>query len=339
MTETGAVLDIAAMGGRVEIRQSTAELVEFDVVGRMFGLVAQSHIHTRQSERYEVIEGAMRLVTPRGDVHLAQGDTYELPPGVPHRQLPAGEGEGRVRVQVRPAAGTEAFLRRLSELSTSGQINRWGFPTPAAAARLVLDFGDDGRAAHPPLRIQKALARTLVALTSRAYEFVDEWHVAAPREAVFAALADGRSYPRWWRPVYIDVESDGEPAVGSRSRQHFKGRLPYHLHTSSVITRMEPSHVLEADVEGDLTGRGTWTLTDTAQGTHVRFDWRVTADRPLLRLLSPLLRPALRWNHAWAVARAIDGLEPYAQALAREGYATAPAPAVPRTLAAKAARG
>ena len=46
----------------------------------------------------------------------------------------------------------------------------------------------------------------------------------------------------------------------------------------------------------------------------MRFDWRVHADRPLLRILTPLLRPALRWNHAWAIARAVEGLEPYARA-------------------------
>jgi hypothetical protein len=37
----------------------------------------------------------------------------------------------------------------------------------------------------------------------------------------------------------------------------------------------------------------------------------VHADRRLLKILTPVLRPALRWNHSWAVARAIDGLEPY----------------------------
>jgi hypothetical protein len=39
----------------------------------------------------------------------------------------------------------------------------------------------------------------------------------------------------------------------------------------------------------------------------------VHAARPLLRKLTPLLRPALWWNHSWAIARAIDGLEPYAR--------------------------
>ena len=47
----------------------------------------------------------------------------------------------------------------------------------------------------------------------------------------------------------------------------------------------------------------------------MRFDWRVHADRLLLRLLTPVLRRALRWNHAWAIARAREGLEPYARAV------------------------
>jgi hypothetical protein len=45
----------------------------------------------------------------------------------------------------------------------------------------------------------------------------------------------------------------------------------------------------------------------------VRFDWTVHADRALLRTLTPLLRPVFRWNHNWAIARAMAGLEPYAR--------------------------
>ena len=145
------------------------------------------------------------------------------------------------------------------------------------------------------------------------YVFVDEWDVNAPAEAVYHALADARTYPEWWTPVYIDTETDGPPELGRVSRQHFKGRLPYHLCTTSRITRYEPPHILEAEVEGDLRGRGLWTLTPLDGGTHVRFDWRVFADKPLLRILTPLLRPAFRWNHNWAIARAMEGLEPFAR--------------------------
>jgi uncharacterized protein YndB with AHSA1/START domain len=148
---------------------------------------------------------------------------------------------------------------------------------------------------------------------AREYLFVDEWDVDAPPEAVFHALADATTYPEWWKPVYLDVETDGPPQLGRTSRQHFKGRLPYHLHTRSTITRYEPPGFVGADVDGDLRGTGLWTLTARDGKTHVRFDWRVFADKPLLRALTPLLRPAFRWNHAWAIARAQEGLEPFAR--------------------------
>jgi hypothetical protein len=108
------------------------------------------------------------------------------------------------------------------------------------------------------------------------------------------------------------VEADGPAEVGSESRQHFKGRLPYHLHTRSVVSELDRPARITAEVDGDLRGRGTWTVTPTATGTHVRFDWQVHADRALLKALTPVLRPLFRWNHNWAIARAVEGLEPYA---------------------------
>jgi len=329
MAKSGDVLHMPELGVRVEIRRSAAEtggeLVEFDVIGRARGFLTQSHVHARQTERFEPLSGALRLVSDDTDRVLHPGEVAEVPPGTAHRQL-SGD-DGAVRVTVRPAATTEAFLERLAALSRDGRLTRGGYPTPVAAAELIRDFGADGGAARPPAPVQRALAagilggaragralRARVQDASDEYVFVDEWDVTAPPEAVFDALADARTYPEWWTPVYIDVEADGPPALGKVSHQHFKGRLPYHLHTTSTLTRLEAPRVVEGDVEGDLRGRGTWTLTPTATGTHVRFDWRVFADRPLLRTLTPLLRPLFRWNHAWAIARAMDGLERYARA-------------------------
>ena len=47
------------------------------------------------------------------------------------------------------------------------------------------------------------------------------------------------------------------------------------------------------------TGRALRVLHVTAAAWDLAFQWP--------------LRPALRWNHSWAIARAIEGLEPYAQ--------------------------
>ena len=317
MTEPGNVLDLAPLGVRVEILRTAAqtdgELLEADVVGRARGFLAQSHVHVGQVERLEVVEGALELRVA-GRVHrLGPGEAMEVPAGTPHRQRPGGEGPGRVRIQVRPARRTEEFLRRLAQMSAEGDFLPGGWPRPLAGATLVLDFADEGHAARPPLRVQTALAGGLLRAASREYLFVDEWDVAAPPEATFAALADARTYPEWWRPVYLDVDAEGPPALGKVSRQHFKGRFPYHLRTRSRIVQLEPPRVVAAEVDGDLRGHGIWMLTPIPDGTHVRFDWRVHADRPLLRLLTPLLRPAFRWNHNWAIARAVEGLEPYAR--------------------------
>jgi len=301
------VIDAPRLGIRFEILHSDAELLEFDVVGRSRGFTGGYHVHRHQSERFEVIEGAMRIVMGGREHVLGPGEAIEVPAGTPHRQLAGGDGPGRVRMQVRPAGRTEEFIQRLGALN----LNRRGFPGPREGFALVRDFWAESRPALPRL-------------ASREYVFVDEWDVAAPPEPVFAAIADARSYPTWWKPVYLDVESDGEPAVGKESRQHFKGRFPYHLRTRSVITRLEPPHVIGAEVDGDLRGTGLWTLTAIEGGTHVRFDWRVHADRPLLKLLTPVLRRALRWNHAWAIARAREGLEPYARALPSAGGAPVP---------------
>ena len=107
------------------------------------------------------------------------------------------------------------------------------------------------------------------------------------------------------------MQADGPPESGRASRQHFKGRLPYKLNTISRIVRLDRPNSFAVEVVGDLTGTGLWTLTQRDGGVHVHFDWRVNADRPLLRILTPVLRPIFRWNHNWSIARAREGLEPY----------------------------
>jgi uncharacterized protein YndB with AHSA1/START domain/quercetin dioxygenase-like cupin family protein len=320
MAKSGDVLEMKPLGIRVEFLRTSedtgGELAEFEVSGRSRGFLAQRHIHPSQVERLEMVEGAMRVGMRGWTQVLEPGASIEIPAGTPHTQVPEGEGHGRVRIQVRPAGITEAFLERMAELCRSGQVMRSGFPRPVAGAQLALEFADAGHASAPRLAVQRGIAKAILGVAGP-YVFVDEWDVAAPPDAVFDAIADARSYPGWWRPVYIDVQAeDGSPEVGTESRQHFKGRLPYHLRTRSVITELDPPRRITADVDGDLTGRGTWTLTPNDRGTHVRFDWQVHADRRLLRILTPVLRPMLRWNHNWAIARAIEGLEPYAQSKA-----------------------
>jgi uncharacterized protein YndB with AHSA1/START domain len=203
-------------------------------------------------------------------------------------------------------------MRRGRQLPSSGRCSA-PWPRPADGADIAPGIRNTAIPSLPPPRWQRPPPPRCDAA---GYVFIDEWDVEAPMEAVFDALSDPASYPLWWRPVHIEADVDRPPAEGQVAHQHFKGRLPYHLHTRSEIIRRERPTVLEATVTGDLSGRGVWTLAERVGRTHVRFDWRVNADRPLLRALTPIFRPLLRWNHNWAIARAIEGLEPYARTLA-----------------------
>jgi quercetin dioxygenase-like cupin family protein/uncharacterized protein YndB with AHSA1/START domain len=316
VAKSGDVLAVPELGVRIEVRRADEEAFQFDVVGRARGFIAAEHVHSSATEHHEVIEGAMNLQLNGVDHIMHPGQSMEVPAGTPHSQLPHGEGEGRVRVTLRPGGTTGEFLERLAELSSQNGFNRFGYPKAVPGAKVIRDFGAEAHASKPPVKVQRAFSRAVLAVASNEYKFVDEWDVAAAPEAVFEAISDARTYPTWWSAVYIDVDAEGPAVLGKTSRQHFKGRLPYHLRTESTIVRLDHPHVVEADVTGDLRGHGKWTLTPTETGTHVRFDWEVFADKPLLRILTPLLRPAFRWNHAWAIARAMEGLEPYAQSKA-----------------------
>src|SRR4051794_10271017 len=147
------------LGMRIVFRQTSAEtngdLLEYDVIGRPRGFVVQGHVHPGQEERQEVIAGANGLAIDGGARVYGVGESFVVPPGTAHRHFPAGSNEGHVRVEVRPALRTEAFLERLAELDRDGQVTSRGWPRPAAAARVVLDFTAEGHPARPPVGVQR----------------------------------------------------------------------------------------------------------------------------------------------------------------------------------------
>jgi mannose-6-phosphate isomerase-like protein (cupin superfamily) len=351
MARAGDVIENTATGERVRFEEtateSGGERLRFEMVFAPQGFVAQEHLHPSQEERHEVISGTLGIVIDGTERLLGPGDSLVVPAGTPHRLVE--HGTVQARFELRPALRQEVLLETFAGLARDGKLS--GLPSLLQLAVIAREFAPEGQAVKPPAAIQRALFGPLAAIGRRrgyrpwyeaysgpgverlpirrdggatagaGYVFVDEWDVEAPIEAVFDAVADARTYPAWWRPVYIDVESDGPPAVGAVTRQHFKGRLPYHLRTTSTVVSMQRPTSIEGTVQGDLSGRGVWMLSERGAATHVRFDWRVNADRPLLRVLTPLLRPLFAWNHNWAIARAIEGLGPYARRQAAAGTA------------------
>src|SRR3954463_7028696 len=285
MAKSGDVIEVPELGLRFEFRHSAQEtggaFTELDVIGRPKGFIRAMHVHRGQVETHTVIAGAMR-VKLHGKTHVLEpGQSIEIPADTPHSQLPAGQGPGHIRVRLTPSGQIDGFLEALGGMSYT-----LGMPKPLAGARFIRDYGASGHAARPSLKTQQRVANAILELPDTAHTLVDEWHVDAPAENVFDVLADGRTYPEWWNPVYLDVETDGEYTL-----QHFKGRLPYHLHTRTKTVEADRPRRIRGEAGGARRAPGLGTPPPTPPAPRVRFDGRVHADRPLLKLLTPFLRP------------------------------------------------
>lgn len=145
------------------------------------------------------------------------------------------------------------------------------------------------------------------------YVFVTRWRLPAPATAAEVAgiLADAAALPRWWPSVYLEaeeLETGDAKGVGTVVRLLTKGWLPYTLRWSFRVTESDPPRGFALEAWGDFEGAGRWTFTDVAGGCEARYDWRVRAEKPLLRRLSFLLKPIFAANHRWAMARGEESL-------------------------------
>jgi hypothetical protein len=142
------------------------------------------------------------------------------------------------------------------------------------------------------------------------YYFVTRWRVPAAAEEVYDIMHDAAQYPRWWPAVYLKAEPLAPGADGGpRFRFYSKGWLPYTLRWESEEIRADRPNSFTIRATGDFNGRGIWTFCQHGPYTDVDFDWQLRADKPLLRNLSPVLKPMFAANHRWAMEQGRRSLE------------------------------
>ncbi len=159
---------------------------------------------------------------------------------------------------------------------------------------------------------------------AHAFHLRSAWRLTADLAEVDAVLADVEGFPRWWPEVYLGVEvlePGGPDGIGRRVRVLTRGILPYRLRWTGTLVEADRPHGFAIAATGDLVGRGVWRLSQEGSVTTARYDWRVSAEKPLLRRLSPLLAPLFAWNHRWAMARGEAGIR---REIARRRSAAAP---------------
>ncbi len=136
------------------------------------------------------------------------------------------------------------------------------------------------------------------------YHFVTHWDVTGMVEEVSAILGDARDLARWWPAVYLDIlelEPGDRSGVGSRYSLFTKGWLPYTLRWQLRVTESNRPYGYAIAAEGDFVGAGIWTFEQDGPVVHITYDWKISAEKPLLRRLSFLIKPVFAANHRWAM--------------------------------------
>lgn len=91
--------------------ETDGELLEMEATYGGTGGMPPEHLHPRQVERFEVLDGTIRVIIGGEERRYGPGETFEVPAGTPHQM--GAEGPSRMRWEVRPALRTAEFFERL----------------------------------------------------------------------------------------------------------------------------------------------------------------------------------------------------------------------------------
>jgi mannose-6-phosphate isomerase-like protein (cupin superfamily) len=91
--------------------ETGGELLEMEAGYAGTGNLPPNHMHPRQVERFEVLEGSVRTIIDGVERDYGTGESFEVPAGTPHQMT--ADVPARVRWQVEPALRTAEFFERL----------------------------------------------------------------------------------------------------------------------------------------------------------------------------------------------------------------------------------
>ena len=129
--------------------------------------MATPHTDPEQSERFEVLEGRLRLRNGDRTTTALPGDIVEVPPGTIHDWWTEGDEPARVLVEVRPARRFVDAIITGWRLAAAGRTNAKGRPGLLQIALMAQEWDDTIAFASPPRWVQRSLARALGPIARR----------------------------------------------------------------------------------------------------------------------------------------------------------------------------
>ena len=144
------------------------------------------------------------------------------------------------------------------------------------------------------------------------YVFISHWRVQSTKQEVCDVLDDAAALARWWPSVYLDVkvlDQGGEKGVGKIVELFTKGWLPYSLRWKFKVTASNAPDGYTIEAFGDFAGKGIWTFEQDGDFVNIVYDWRISAEKGMLKNLSFLMKPLFSWNHQWAMKKGEESLK------------------------------
>jgi hypothetical protein len=135
-------------------------------------------------------------------------------------------------------------------------------------------------------------------------------------DALWSRLEQTDEYVEWWS--WLHSLDGGGLRPGAEARCVVRAPLPYSLRFTVHVDEVVLHSRVVTHVEGDLVGPARLEIEPTATGCDAHLVWALELRDPLLRPLSALTRPAMRWAHDRVVdvglaefrRRALDGRGP-----------------------------
>jgi hypothetical protein len=156
-----------------------------------------------------------------------------------------------------------------------------------------------------------AIQAELKSGSSTKYNFLTIWKVQASCEEIYKLLEDVESLTEWWPSVYLDlmVREKGQPGgIGKLVELYTKGWLPYALRWKFRVTQTNFPSGFALEALGDFVGTGIWNFCQEGEYCVISYDWRISAEKPLLKKFSWILKPVFAANHHWAMRKGLESL-------------------------------
>jgi quercetin dioxygenase-like cupin family protein len=187
---TGDVIENPVTGERMIFRKTSAdtggEAVVIECIVRPKGVVAATHVHPSQDERFEVLAGEVGFRIDKQEIVASAGERILIPAGTAHKFWNAGDDEAHFVCEVRPALQFESLIETMFALAGDGKTNRKGMPNPLRLAVIARAHFDTVQLPFPPVWMQR-LGLTLAAPVGRLLGYGAAYEPKAGDSAVATA--------------------------------------------------------------------------------------------------------------------------------------------------------